>query len=194
MKTTRTSRSRNGFTLVELLVVIAIIAVLAAMGFAGAQAAINRAKKTKAAKICVSLDQAVMTFYDEYGFLPTNPTDSDTPILTDSDNGVKLIEILLGYEDEGDNMQNEKKIRFFEAPEAKAKRDGIKYAGEGNSIEGLYDPWGGPYRVLLDGTYGDGVKNPFSEDSKLRGRRVATYSWGKNEKDDKGLGDDVKSW
>ena len=77
MKTTRPIRPAHGFTLVELLVVIAIIAVLAAMGFAGAQAAINKAKKTKARKICVTLDQAVMSFYNEYGFLPTNPDPSE---------------------------------------------------------------------------------------------------------------------
>jgi prepilin-type N-terminal cleavage/methylation domain-containing protein len=195
MRTTQLSRHpARGFTLVELLVVIAIIAVLAAMGFAGAQAAINKAKKTKARKICVTLDQGVMAFYNEYGYLPTNPSgDSTQGLATDSGEGVKLIETLLGYDDE----ENEKKIRFFEAAEAKGKRDGIEYAGSGNSVTGLYDPWGEPYRVLLDGNYDETLQNPFSggnQGNLLRGRRVATYSYGKNGKNDNGGGDDVKSW
>jgi len=195
MKTTRPIRPAHGFTLVELLVVIAIIAVLAAMGFAGAQAAINKAKKTKSRKISVTLDQGVMSFYSEYGFLPTNPT-GDTTIQTDSGQGVQLVTVLLGYET-GNDIENEKKIRFFEAPEAKGGKDGIKYAGSGNSISGLYDPWGLPYRVLLDGDYNESLQNPFSgggESSILHGRRVATFSYGKNDKNDNGGDDDVKSW
>jgi prepilin-type N-terminal cleavage/methylation domain-containing protein len=198
MKTTRPHRSRPGFTLVELLVVIAIIAVLAAMGFAGAQAAINRARKTKARKVCVTMDQAVMSFYDEYGFLPTNP-DGDTTLDTDSDED-NLLTILLGYEAESSKMQNQKKIRFFEAGEAKGgktnPKDGIRY-GSSNSVEGLYDPWGETYQVLLDGDYDETLDNPFSSGSGsniLRGRRVATFSYGKNGKNDDGGGDDVKSW
>jgi prepilin-type N-terminal cleavage/methylation domain-containing protein len=198
MKTTRLPRTYKGFTLVELLVVIAIIAVLAAMGFAGAQAAINRARKTKARKVCVTMDQAVMSFYDEYGFLPTNP-DGDTTLDTDSDEA-DLLTILLGYENDSNRMENQKKIRFFEAGEAKggksSAKDGIRY-GSSNSVEGLFDPWGETYQVLLDGNYDETLDNPFTggtQSSTLRGRRVATFSFGKNGKNDNGSGDDVKSW
>ena len=194
MKTTRLSRPAHGFTLVELLVVIAIIAVLAAMGFAGAQAAINKAKKVKARKICVTLEQGVIAFYNTYGYLPTNPEDEVT-LETGNDEG-DLLTILLGYES-GTDIENEKKIRFFEAPEAKGERDGIVYAGTGNSVTGLFDPWGETYRVILDGNYDENVDNPFSESGRgsvLRGRRAAVYTYGKNGEDDGGGGDDVKSW
>ena len=199
MKTTRPHRSRKGFTLVELLVVIAIIAVLAAMGFAGAQAAINRARKTKARKVCVGMDQAVLSFYDEYGHLPTNP-DGDSTLDTD-DNEDDLLTILLGYEEDSDEMENKKGIRFFESAEAKGgkknPKDGIRY-GEGDTVEGLFDPWRETYQVLLDGDYDDSLDNPFSEGGNqstiLRGRRVATFSFGKNGEDDGGSRDDVKSW
>ena len=194
MKTTRLSRPVQGFTLVELLVVIAIIAVLAAMGFAGAQAAISKAKKVKARKICVTLEQGVMAFYNTYGYLPTNPEEEVT-LETGTDEG-DLITILLGYE-EGTDIENEKKIRFFEAPEAKGARDGIVYAGTGNSVTGLFDPWGEPYRIILDGDYDETLKSPFTDSGKgstLRGRRAAVFTYGKNGEPDDGSGDDVKSW
>jgi hypothetical protein len=165
------------------------------MGFAGAQAAINRAKKTKARKICVTMDQAVLAFYDEYGHMPAMGTgNSDKELVTDTGDGVKLVTILLGYESESNDMENKKKIRFFEAPEAKSERDGIEYSGSGSSttVKGLYDPWGEPYRVLLDGDYDERMKNPLA--TKDLRRRVGTFTYGKNAKSDKGGGDDVTSW
>lgn len=198
MNTRILRRPRRGFTLVELLVVIAIIAVLAAMGFAGAQAAISRAKKTKARKICVTMDQAVLSFYDEYGHMPVvGSSTADREVVTDTGDGLKLVTILLGYESETSSMENKKKVRFFEAPEAKAKRDGISYAGSGssstNTVEGLFDPWGQPYRVVLDADYDEMLKDPLATGKQLR-RRVATYTWGRNKKSDRGGGDDVSSW
>jgi len=181
-----------GLVLGYLTLVLGVI--LPAMGFAGAQAAINRARKTRARKVCVTIDQAVMSFYDEYGFLPTNP-DGDTTLQTDNDEG-NLLTTLLGYEPRGGDMENQKKIRFFEAGEAKGgkgkPKDGIRY-GSSNSAEGLFDPWGGPYHVILDGDYDEQVDDPFGG-PPLRGRRVVTYSLGKNGRDDGGAGDDVKSW
>lgn len=202
MKTTRQYRSRKGFTLVELLVVIAIIAVLAAMGFAGAQAAINKARKTKARKICVSMDQAVLSFYDENGHLPAMSEETRDKTLTTEDDENQLLTILLGYESEdNEDKENRRGIRYFEAAEAKGGRqrpkDGIRY-GEGDSVEGLFDPWGETYQVLLDGDYDETLDDPFSESSSqgkiLRGRRVATFTFGRNGEDDGGSRDDVKSW
>ena len=199
MKIPTLNRPFRGFTLVELLVVIAIIAVLAAMGFAGAQAALNRAKKMKARKICVTMDQAVLGFYDDYGHMPgLGDANADRELVTDIDAGIQLVTILLGYEKDSDEMENPKKVRFFEAPEGKSKRDGIQYgAGSGNTVEGLFDPWGEPYRVLLDGDYNEQLKNPFTgtgNSAILRGKRVVTYTYGKNATNDNGSGDDVASW
>jgi len=68
----------------------------------------------------------------------------------------------------------------------------IRY-GSGYSVEGLYDPWGGSHHVILDGSYDEQINNPIGEVS-LRGRRVATFSYGKNGHNDGGIGDDVWSW
>jgi len=201
----RHSARNHGFTLVELLVVIAIIAVLAGAGFAGAKAAIDKAMKTKARHICSTIDTAVLTFYDEYGHLPlpsgsSSGSSQDIEILTSGAQGVELLTALMGMESDSDNMLNPKKIRFLDVPEGKRSgsnsgKDGIIYSS-GNTIQGLYDPWGQPYRVLFDANYDDTLdNNPFSSGSQLlRGRRVGTYTFGKNKKNDRGGRDDVKSW
>jgi len=199
MKRRSLRHSALAFTLVELLVVISIIAVLAAAGFAGAKAAIDKAHKVKARKVCTTVDQAVLTFYDEYGHLPL-PTSAasssqDTELTTTGGQGVELLNILMGLESDSDDMLNPKKIRFLDVPEGKNNKDGIIYSS-GDNIRGLYDPWGQPYHVLLDSNYDDTLdNNPFATGSKpLRGRRVGTYTFGKNKQNDRGGRDDVKSW
>jgi prepilin-type N-terminal cleavage/methylation domain-containing protein len=198
------SARRHGFTLVELLVVIAIIAVLAGAGFAGAKAAIEKAQKTKAKHVCTTINTAVLTFYDEYGHLPL-PTGAsgggsqDIEIQTVGAQGVDLLTALMGMESDSDNMLSPKKIRFLDIPEGKRTgntgKNGIIY-NSGNSIQGLYDPWGQPYRILMDANYDDNLdNNPFSSgNSILRGRRVGAYTYGKNKRNDQGGQDDVKSW
>jgi len=204
MKIRTFRQSAHGFTLVELLVVIAIIAVLAGAGLAGIKAAIDRAHKTKAMKVCQSIDTAVTNFYDEYGHLPL-PSGSaqgnqDVEIITNGAQGIELLTILMGMEDDSDNMLNPKNMRFLDVSEGKRiannmGRDGVIYSA-GNRIQGLYDPWGQPYHVLIDANYDNQLdNNPFATGNQpLRGRRVATYTYGKNKKNDHGGGDDVKSW
>jgi prepilin-type N-terminal cleavage/methylation domain-containing protein len=87
MKKSARSSSRSGFTLVELLVVIAIIAILASVVVAGANGAINAAKRVKANNAAAQLQTAIMNYYTEYGVYPvpsTAATGSDV-FYSDSD-------------------------------------------------------------------------------------------------------------
>jgi prepilin-type N-terminal cleavage/methylation domain-containing protein len=74
------SASRSGFTLVELLVVIGIIAILASVVAVAAGAAINQAKRTRAAALATQLQTAVSSYYTEYGVYPV-PAGTTTDIL-----------------------------------------------------------------------------------------------------------------
>lgn len=195
---THSSRRPHGFTLIELLVVIAIIAVLAGAGFAAGNAAIQKAKKTTAQATCVALESAINNFYTEYGAMPTDASTDDT-VKTDD---VRLLNILLGLET-GNSILNTRKIKFLAVKEGKRKTsggiNGLIYDKTGRSVEGLYDPWGGPYFVMLDADYDEkvGPKTNASQVQTLNGRRSAVWTNGADAAPTGTggkAGDDVKTW
>lgn len=190
------SSRRRGFTLVELLVVITIIAVLAAAGFAAGNAAVQKAKKVKALASCTALSSAVENFYTEYGRMPYDGGTADVTVSTDSGEGITLLEALLGL----DEKLNPRGVKFLSVKEGKGKRDGIVYSANGNSVEGLFDPWGGPYNVIMDLDYDEQVRpEPSAGGARnLNGRRVAVWTDGADNAPGSGNrnkpADDVKTW
>ena len=195
---TQMSRRPSGFTLVELLVVIAIIAVLAGAGFAAGNAAIQKAKRTTALATATALESAVANFYTEYGSMPTSAsTDETLETGTSSGPGADLLKALLGQETIAAPI-NTRGIKFLSVKEGKAKRNGLMY-GTGNppAVEGLFDPWGGPYHITLDADYDEIVEAAPSAGGKIKlnGRRAVAWSNGAD--GTKGGGktaDDVKTW
>lgn len=196
MKISSEKSLKPGFTLVELLVVIAIIATLAAAAFSIGPAAMNKARKLSAQNTATSVATAVNQFYTEYSALPD--VGSGVKLSTVSGGkGVDLLNILAG-EETTDPPQNARKIRFFSGKEAKGKaspRDGVVY-GTGNTISGLFDPWGKPYFIELDSEYKETLEFTPSKNPKvtLRGRRVAVYSLGVENPNDAKPNTLVKSW
>ena len=183
--------SRKGFTLVELLVVIAIIAVLAAAGFAVGPTMLNKAKKVSALNTATSLSNAVEQFYTEYSALPTV---GSGVLTTTSAGGVSLLNILAGKETAA-APENPRKIRFFSAKDAKGTRDGAVYDGTTGAFTALYDPWGGPYSVVLDDDYNEElVVSPLGSSTTLRGRKIAVYSLGVASGEKSNTSTLVKSW
>ena len=198
-------RRRRGFTLVELLVVITIIIVLAAAGFAAAMKAMERAKKTKAQAALTAVEQAVNQFYNEYGRLPAinSSASADAQYETALEDGKKLLEPLLAKEDtSASTVQNPKQLAFLSVTEGKIKGtagiDGLVYeTGSTAKVRGLYDPWGHPYKIMLDNDYDEELTVNIGGTTKnLHGRRVAVWSLGADGKSDdaKTANDDVKNW
>ena len=199
MKTPSSSR-KNGFTLVELLVVIAIIAVLAGAGFAAGNAAIQKAKKTTALATVVALESAVNNFYTEYGSMPTSAA-TETAIDINSAEGKTLLNVLLGLTETTTPPLNPRAIKFLSVREGKAKgatggANGIVYNTTGTTIVGLFDPWGGPYKLVLDTNYDEKIITAPTNGggATLNSRRVAAWSEGADYATSKKTGDDVKNW
>ncbi|MFK7851218.1 MAG: prepilin-type N-terminal cleavage/methylation domain-containing protein [Akkermansiaceae bacterium] len=199
MKKSLYTSKKAGFTLVELLVVIAIIAVLAAAGFAGGNAAIQKARKVTAQSVASSIESGIESFYSDYSALPDptgSATEDNTPYETDQANGIQLLEILLGLET-GTDIQNDKKVRYLSLKEARSgNRDGIVYDSGGTAIQGLFDAWGEPYFVVLDYNYDERitVSPQGSTSTTLNGRRVAVYSLGTDTPSDANAKTLVKTW
>lgn len=194
------SRGHRGFTLVELLVVIAIIAVLAAAGFAAANGAMTKAKNTTAKAMAMSLQESIKAFSTDYGYLPDLGSSGgamDAQVKTDDSDGQELLRILLGKEDTTGattNLQNPRGVKYLEVKEAKenSKRDGLSYASDQTSINGLFDPYGNPFVVVMDTDYNDTIEMSLGGQVKLNGRKVAVYSAGADRK--VGTEDDIKTW
>jgi prepilin-type N-terminal cleavage/methylation domain-containing protein len=187
-------RRSHGFTLIELLVVISIIAVLAAAGFAAGNAAILKARKVTCQATATAIESAVNNFYTEYGSMPKNGDQDDT-IKTDTD--IDFLNVLLGLEGTGTNVLNTRSIRFLSVREGKGNKNGLVYNTGGNTVKGLYDPWGGPYNVRLDMDYDERltVKPKAGSQVTLNGKRVAVWSDGQDGVDTTGKpADDVKTW
>ena len=175
---TQSVRRKNGFTLVELLVVITIIAVLAGVGFQAGASAIQKANKITALVTCTAIETAVNNFYTEYGTMPKDNMTADTVINTKTD--LDFLKVLMGKET-GTTPLNTRSINFLNVKEGKANKNGLIYSADGKTVTGLYDPWGGAFYVMLDGDYDEVLKDvqPAGASAKtLNGRRVAAWSNG----------------
>ena len=192
------SRRTRGFTLVELLVVMSIIAVLAAAGFGAVTRAIETARRAKALATCTALQAAVNDFYTEYNCPPKELTDDPSvPLNTKTD--LEFLNVLLGLTETANPPLNLRAIKFLNVKEGKAKKDGLIYSTTGDKIVGLFDPWGGPYYIMLDGNYDDKIKvKPAAATTQvtLNGRKVAVWTNGADCLNGVGgkASDDVKTW
>jgi type II secretory pathway pseudopilin PulG len=136
-----------------------------------------------------AVESAIHNFFTEYGKLPT----AAARVTTDTPEGIRLLQVLLGTEAAGDGSQNPRSIKFLAVKSGEDKRNGLVYAADGKSLEGLFDPWGNPYTVEIDADYNELLEFQIgSKTVKLAGRSVAVHSPGPDRKP--GTSDDVTTW
>jgi prepilin-type N-terminal cleavage/methylation domain-containing protein len=143
---------RQGFTLIEVLVVIAIISLLMGMIFPSVATALNSAKKRRAANDAKQIAAAVEIFLKQYGYLPVPRTEQGfragpgngdfgqeqvQPFTEDESK--KIIQVLRSTpQNYNQNHQlNPKRVVFYDTEGA--EEDGT-----------VLDPWGNQYRIKLD--------------------------------------------
>jgi len=146
-------------------------------------------RKSSALAIATSIESSVNNFYSEYGSLP----DVGSRLRTGSKEGFRFLSILLGNEGSHGNWQYTRGYMLLTVKKARDYKGGLMFVPGTNMPDGLFDPWGNPYVVLLDPGYTGNLH--FKHGSKvvdLPGRRVAVYSTGKDGV--AGNADDVKTW
>ena len=119
--------NRNGFTLVELLVVIAMIVLLTGAMSTAVTGAMKRARIQKATVEVKAITQAILAYENE----TRNGTDYELPVLNKQDCDQSSIGFLLGRE----TSQSGKVPVLLMA----ALTSGGK----------MLDPWGNPYKVTI---------------------------------------------
>lgn len=149
----------------------------------------NHGRHGTALFTAIAIESAVNNVYTEYGQMP----DVGDRVTTDSAKGVKLLTILLGREDKSAKPQNPHDIKFLSVKEGKNRKGGLIYDAKANLPEGLFDPYGNPYAVILDSDYDEQLHFDFAgKPVHLKGRRVAVFSPGADQK--LGTADDVTTW
>ncbi len=194
------SARRPGFTLIELLVVIAIIVVLAAAGFQAGNFALNRAKKITALAACTELEKSIQNFYDDNGTMPIE-IDADEEFNSNSTDGVNMLRVLMNQET-ADAPLNAKGIKYLGIKEGKGTetsgKGGLIWNTTGNQVLALFDPWGGDYKIMIDGDFDETitVRPKGATSDRVLQRRVAVWSDGADgARDENGnVRDDVITW
>jgi hypothetical protein len=175
----------NGLAIAGLIlgyIFTAIFVALATAGFAEGNSAIQKARKFTCLATATALESAVNNFYTKYGSLPQNG-ESDATVTTDVDSAI--LEELLGL----NITLNTRGVKFLSVNEGKGRKNGLIYGTSGSSVLGLYDPWGGGYKIRMDLDYDEKLD---VNGEVLDGRRVAVWSDGPDRKPR--TKDDVKTW
>ena len=137
----KNGRPRQGFTLVEILVVIAIIAVLAAIIIPAAGGAMLAAKKRRAAMEMNSIKTAITDFLRDHHYMPwPSQTVQNRKIWVGADQWANTIEAQMPIM-EILIVTNAMRKSYLQIPE-KSRPDPATLA--------FVDPWGQPYQIGLD--------------------------------------------
>jgi prepilin-type N-terminal cleavage/methylation domain-containing protein len=187
------------FTLIELLIVITILAVLMGFLFPVFTGVQDRASKVQTKNDLTQIVTAINAYYTEYGNYPLVVADTIYGPGGTS-NGALFNELRAT----SGATQNPRKIVFISPPDAKdpgSPRSGI---GTTTGAGQLFDPWGTPYNITLDGNYDDLISNPYGANNGAGSDpiRQGVIAWSRGQ--DKTLGkngdgkftrsDDVISW
>jgi prepilin-type N-terminal cleavage/methylation domain-containing protein len=199
--------TRQGFTLIELLTVMAIIVVLAALLFPAVGKVRTKAKVMKARQEISQIDVGLRGYLDEYAIetfgdvMAYNHAIDEMELANGIELGVPLLRMLSAASDmdQEERDANPKAVPFLSAP--------VRSLGTGGRIAGPWvDPWGNPYKIMLDFNQDGVVSVNFTDGSgqtNLTQVPVAVWSRGADGSDkdpasanatEGNWEDDVRNW
>jgi prepilin-type N-terminal cleavage/methylation domain-containing protein len=176
----KTMKAKNGFTLIEMLVVIAILGILMAMMIPAAGMIIKRAKVSTAKSDAGISTTAMVKYLAEYNRWPGYVSSQD-PNYTDAD----WVRVMTPSPGDPSSPFNLKRIKFFEPS------SGSLGAGDTAHAGAFVDPWGNPFQYTVDFNRQGQVGNPEAT-GVIRAQAIA-WSAGPDGDYDTWT-DNVKSW
>lgn len=174
---------KQGFTLIEMLVVIAILAILMSITIPGAGLIMRKMKEAQARSESLAISSIISAYRNEYNRWPgwDSVNKNPTPSITDAD-WVEVMTMIRPPANANLRQYNPRLIQFWEADPKVVNADGA-----------WVDPWGNPYQYLLDHNHDDLIDAP---DGQTVRAKVIVWSWGANGVDDQYHKDedDVGTW
>ena len=181
------TKSRRGFTLVEMLVVIGMIAALAGISFPVYRSIQKKVDRMQYEMALSSIERAMDNFQTEYNYLPTagGADQWDGELLSTPAQMTTFITILAGAERASGvaNPVNFKEIAFLEAtPEDKGTVGNYTGGFVINADESVsfYTPWGEQFlQLIIDSDMNEQFRIPYVKTvEKLSGKTFIVYGWG----------------
>ncbi|MCE9612376.1 MAG: hypothetical protein K8R23_19425 [Chthoniobacter sp.] len=155
----------------SLLITFVVLAILGVLLFPAISDHLEPGPKVPARMDSANLTTALRAYLAEYGQWPAFTGDG---LFLDEVRNAQLLHTLCAKDD----ASNPRKILFFEGRNADKSRG--KYRKGFNPETGAYiDPWGNPYRLVLDSDYDGQIANPYVDDPPI-GARVIVWSPGKD--------------
>jgi prepilin-type N-terminal cleavage/methylation domain-containing protein len=173
-------KRRDGFTLIEIMVVVAIMALLAGMLLGGLGAAKSKAKKTEARRAVSQIATAWNTFYADYKRFPNEMPGNAFDLTEMNEDAVHI-------------MHGQYDLREYPS-HSKYKDKNPRLTAyldfhEGHT-GGYLDPWGNVYQLRLD-------QLPYDSKVDVPGQSGLQFSvavWSNGPDGISGTADDVRSW
>jgi prepilin-type N-terminal cleavage/methylation domain-containing protein len=149
-------RSRNAFTLIELMAVVAIIGVVMALVLPALMRAPEAARLERARTEVANLDMVLQAYQTEYRTWPLGQSGGEF--------NTSLLQVLIGRSTNAARTHNPSRRVFLEIG-----------ALSTNAVGTLVDPWGQPYQYEVDDDYDNEIT---AGGDTVQGRRTAVWSMG----------------
>ena len=170
----------DAFTLMEVLVVVGLTAVVAGLFFPAFNSVREAARNAEAKEQMMQLLTAIRGYHTDYGRVPMLHQGEDRTFGEPRNKGAgdydqaELMNVLRatgkGWDDPQATNLNSKRTVFFEPRLAK---NPAQPAGGIGTDGRLYDPWGRPYLIKMDGNYDGVIDLDYTDVTDVTGSIVA---------------------